>query len=80
MVREAQDGDLMNKIADAYNHDSPESNAFYPYRYNQVVDWIESQEPDTILGLGWNSEIEIYNYVNHEYQLTERDFDSNEDL
>ena len=70
----------MNSIADAYNHDSPESNAFYPYRYDQVADWIESQEPDAILNLGWNSEIEIYNYVNQEFMLAERPFASDEDL
>ena len=80
MVRKAQDGDLMNCINDQFNHNCPESNAFYPLRYDQVVDWIESQEPETILNLGWNSEIEIYNYVNHEYQLTERPFASDEDL
>jgi len=70
----------MNCINDQYNHNCPESNAFYPLRYDFVVDWIESQEPETILNLGWNSEIEIYDYVNHQYQLTERPFPSDEDL
>jgi hypothetical protein len=70
----------MNCINDQFNHNCPESNAFYPLRYDQVVDWIESQEPDAILGLGWNSEIEIYNYVNQEFMLAERPFPSDEDL
>ena len=80
MVREAQDGDLMNTINDQFNHNNPESNAFYPYRYDKVVDWIESQEPDAILDLGWNSEIEIYNYVNQEFMLAERPFASDDNL
>ena len=70
----------MNSINDQFNHNYLETNAFYPLRYNQVVDWIESQEPDTILGLGWNSEIEIFNYVNQEFMLAERPFASDEDL
>ena len=69
----------MNSINDQFNHDCPESNAFYPLRYDQVVDWIESQEPETILNLGWNSEIEIFNYVNQEFMLAERPFTSDED-
>jgi len=70
----------MNSINDQFNHNCPESNAFYPFRYDQVVDWIESQEPDTILSLGWSSEIEIYNYVNQEFMLAERPFTSDADL
>ena len=80
MVRKAQDGDLMNPIADAYNHPATGFNAFHPYRYDQVTDWIERQNPDTILNLGWNSEVEIFNYVNQEFMLTERPFASDEDL
>ena len=70
----------MNTINDQFKHNNPESNAFYPYRYDKVVDWIESQEPDAILDLGWNSEIEIYNYVNQEFMLAERPFASDGNL
>ena len=70
----------MNPIADAYNHPPTGFNVFHPYSYNQVTDWIERQNPDTILNLGWNSEIEIFDYVNQEFMLTERPFTSNEDL
>jgi hypothetical protein len=69
----------MNPIADAYNHPATGFNAFHPYRYDQVTDWIERQNPDTILNLGWNSEIEIFNYVNQEFMLAERPFTSDED-
>lgn len=71
--------ELMNPIADAYNHPATGFNAFHPYRYDQVTDWIERQNPDTILNLGWNSEIEIFNYVNQEFMLAERPFTSDED-
>ena len=69
----------MNPIADAYNHPPTGFNAFHPHSYNQVTDWIERQNPDTILNLGWNSEIEIFNYVNQEFMLAERPFPSDED-
>ena len=70
----------MNPIADAYNHSATGLNVFHPYRYDQVTDWIERQNPDTILNLGWNSEVEIFDYVNQEFMLNERPFASDEDL
>ena len=70
----------MNKIADAYNHDSPESNAFYPYRYDQVADWIERLSPNAINRLGWDSDDDLLHMVNQEFMLTERPFVSDEDL
>ena len=70
----------MNPIVDAYNHSPTGFNAFHPYSYNQVTVWIERQNPDAILNLGWNSEVEIFDYVNQEFMLTERPFASNEDL
>ena len=70
----------MNKIADAYNHDSPESNAFYPYRYGLVADWIERLSPNAINRLGWDSDDDLLHMVNQEFMLTEIDFDSNDNL
>ena len=70
----------MNSINDQFNHNNPELNAFYPYRYDQVADWIERLSPNAINRLGWDSDDDLLHMVNQEFMLAERPFASDEDL
>ena len=71
MVREAQDGFPMNSFYDEYNHDQTRTNPFDPLKYNQVADWIERLNPETIAKRGWGSDNDLWQIVNQEYALFE---------
>ena len=61
----------MNSFADEYNHDQTRTNPFDPLKYNQVADWIAGMNPETIAGLGWGTDDDLFQIVNQEYALFE---------
>jgi hypothetical protein len=61
----------MNSFADEYNHDQTRTNPFDPLLYGQVADWIERQCPETIAGLGWGTDDDLFKIVNQEFALFE---------
>ena len=61
----------MNSFYDEYNHDQTRTNPFDPLKYSNVADWIENLRPETIAGLGWGTDDDLFKIVNHEYALFE---------
>jgi hypothetical protein len=61
----------MTSFADEFNPDQTQTNSFYPMKYDQVADWIDSLSPDAAIKLGWLSTDEIWDAVNQAYSLYE---------
>ena len=60
----------MNSFHDEYNHDQTRTNPFDPLKY-QIADWIERLSPETIAGLGWGIDDDLFKIVNQEFALFE---------
>ena len=61
----------MNSFHDEFNHNQTRTNPFDPLLYNQVADWIERQNPETIAKQGWGTDDDLFKIVNQEFALFE---------